>query len=288
MAERWQAEARDSLAKAKGALEKLREAMGEEREEGDGDPEAAKRHYEHAAWNLGLALADGSEGVHNLPYLRDLVRKSSEEMRAGFEALGERAPTVPVGPRVASSGNCTTLCHVGVEETKLDRAYDLPFSHGSHLLKGKLDCSQCHAKEPHGTTVVRKADCVSCHHRSEKPDTCAACHDGIAKLRAAAETPMADLDCLACHADLAGTKPLRDRMMAACDECHAEEEKDFAAKKYDAWKAEAMAPLAAAEAALPADAAEARRRIEALRALGPFHNPAAAKAEAERIAGEKG
>ncbi len=80
--------------------------------------------------------------------------------------------------------------------------------------------------------------------------------------------------------------------MAACDECHAEEEKDFAAKRYDAWKEAAMAPLALAEAALaeaPAGSgtAEARRQLEALRALGPFHNPAAAKAAAERNAGQR-
>jgi hypothetical protein len=41
-------------------------------------------------------------------------------------------------------------------------------------------------------------------------------------------------------------------MMTACDECHAEDEKDFALKRYDAWKEAAMAPLAAAEAALAA------------------------------------
>ncbi len=291
MAERWQREAEASLAKAKEAIGKLHEAMGEEREEGEGDPAAAKRHYDAAAWNVSLALADGSRGVHNLPYLRDLLRKASEDVKAGFGALGERAPTIPVGPRVASKQNCTNLCHVGIEETKLDRARDLPFSHATHLLKAKLDCAQCHAAEPHGTTIVQQADCVSCHHGNEKAETCSACHGEVARLREAEETPMADLDCLACHADFSPGKPLRERMMAACDDCHAEDEKDFARNRYDAWKEAAAAPLVAAEAAiasLPAEAqAEARKRIEALRALGPFHNPDAAKAEAERIAAGK-
>ncbi|MFI5402630.1 MAG: hypothetical protein ACHQ1G_06805 [Planctomycetota bacterium] len=66
---------------------------------------------------------------------------------------------------------------------------------------------------------------------------------------------------------------------------HAEDAKDFAATRYDAWKEAASAPVAAALAALADEAGtlEARRKIEALRALGPFHNPAAAKAAAERI-----
>jgi hypothetical protein len=181
---------------------------------------------------------------------------------------------------------------VGIEEMKLDRARDLPFAHATHLLKAKLDCSQCHAKEPHGTTVVQRADCISCHHRSEKPETCAACHADVAKLRAEAPegakpSPMADLDCVACHAGLGEAKPLREKVMAACDDCHSEE-KGFAAKRFDAWKDAAMAPVAAAEAALapspPESSSEARLKLAALRALGPFHNPAAAKAAAERIA----
>jgi len=290
MAARWQAEARSSLAKAKEALEKLHEAMGEEREEGEGDPVAAKRAYDDAAWNVGLALADGSEGAHNLPYVRDLLRKANERINDGLKALDERPATIPVGPLVASKWNCTNLCHVGVEERKVDRARDLPFSHTTHLLKAKLDCDTCHAKEPHGTVVVQRADCVSCHHKNEKAETCAGCHGGVARLRGEAEAPMADLDCIACHADLSGKGPLRERVMAACDDCHADDEKDFARKHYDEWKAAGTAPLAAAEAALasapPEQAAEARLKLEALRALGPFHNPAAAKAEAERIAGK--
>ncbi|HEX5136097.1 MAG TPA: NapC/NirT family cytochrome c [Planctomycetota bacterium] len=288
MAERWQKEADVSLAKAKDALGKLEEAMGEEREEGEGDPAAAKSHYEAAAWNVSLALSDGSRGVHNLPYLRDLLRKASEEIKGGFEALEERAPSVPIGPFVASQQGCTNLCHVGVEERRVDRARDLPFAHATHLLKAKLDCSKCHAAEPHGTTVVQRQDCVSCHHGSEKAETCAACHGGVARLRAADKAPMADLDCIACHADFSPKKPLRERMMAACDECHEDDEKDFSRKHYDEWISSADAALAAADAAvagLPADAAAgAREKLAALRASKPFHNPAAAKAEAEGIA----
>jgi nitrate/TMAO reductase-like tetraheme cytochrome c subunit len=290
MAKRWQAEGRESLEKAKAALGKLEEAMKEEREEGEGDPAAAKKHYEDAAYNLGLALGEGSDGAHNLPYVRELVRKAGEDINEGLKALDERPVMVPVGPRVASQWNCTNLCHVGVEERKVDHARGLPFAHETHLLKAKLDCSTCHAREPHGTTVVKQQDCVACHHKQEKAQTCGGCHTDVARLRAAPEAPMATLDCLACHTDFSKATPLRDRMMAACDDCHEDDEKDFAKKHYDEWRNAANASLAAAEEAvgkLPAGAAaDARTKLEALRAVG-FHNPAAAKAEAEAIAGGK-
>jgi hypothetical protein len=281
MAERWQAEARGGFAKANEALKKLFDAI----EEGGEDPVAARRHYDDAAWNVGLAQRDGSDGVHNLPYVRDLLRKASEQVKAGFDALepGARAPSIPVGPRVGSKEGCTNLCHVGVEEGKLDRAHELPFPHAVHLLKAKLDCSQCHAREPHGTTLVERADCVSCHHKGERVETCAACHADVARLRAETPegvepAPMADLDCLACHAGLAERKPLRESVMAACDECHEADEKDFAAKHYDEWKKAAAAPV---EAALAGASPEARAALEALLRTGPFHNPAAAKAAAK-------
>jgi len=284
MVDRWQAETRESLAKAKDALNKLHEAMGEEREEGEGDPAAAKRHYDAAAWNVSLALAEGSSGAHNLPYVRDLLKKASEDINAGLKALDERPATIPIGPRVASDWNCTNLCHVGVEERKLDRARDLPFSHTTHLLKAKLDCSKCHARDPHGTTVVQRQDCISCHHKNEKASTCAGCHAETVRLREADDAPMADLDCLACHVDFSPKTPLRQRMMAACDDCHEEDEEDFAKKHYDEWKLAGEAPLASLP---PEVAAKAKQRLDALRAAGPFHNPAAVKAEAERLAAGK-
>jgi nitrate/TMAO reductase-like tetraheme cytochrome c subunit len=291
MVERWQAEGSSSLAKAKEALEKLHAAMGEEREEGEGDPALAKRHYDDAAWNVGLALADGSEGAHNLPYFRDLLRKASEQVRDGFQALDPdaRPPSIPVGPRTPSKDGCTNLCHVGVEEANVGSARDLPFSHATHLARARLDCAVCHAREPHGTTVVKRADCASCHHDSKRAESCAACHAPTARLREEAPegvepSPMADLDCLACHTGV-DARPLRERVMAACDECHAEEEPDYASKHYDAWKAAALAPLAEAEAALAGTPA-ALAELEALRRAGPFHNPAAAKAAAARLAGK--
>jgi len=293
MAQRWQAEARGTLEKAKKALGELHEALSEEWE--DGDPGVAKQCYDDAARNVSLALLEGSDGVHNLPYTRDLLRKASEQIGAGFRALdpGARPPTIQVGPRVPAQDGCTTLCHVGVEEMKLDRARDLPFPHATHLLKAKLDCSRCHAKEPHGTTLVQKADCVSCHHKNEDPETCGGCHGEIARFRA--EEPegieaasMASLDCLSCHIEPSGKEPLRTRVMAACDECHEDDGPNFAAEFFDDWKAEKAEPLKKVEARLknapPEVAAEVRRELDALYRIGPFHNAAAAEAAAKRLA----
>jgi len=291
MAGRWQAETDTTVKKVRGAVDDLRSMMDEEWEEAD--PEEARRRYAAAAHNLGLVLLDKSRGVHNLPYVRDLLRQATADVGAGMHALdpSERGPSIPIGPFVESKEGCTNLCHVGIEEGGPTEAFGRTFPHARHLLKAKLDCSTCHLKEPHGTTKVRLQDCKTCHHKSDSPEHCGGCHTDVAAMRKAEPegvepSPMSDFDCLTCHVDLAeGTS--REKMMQTCDDCHGEDEADFAQKHFDAWMASAAAPLDEVEAALagaPAAAAsEVKPRLEALRRTGPWHNPAFTKAEAAKL-----
>ncbi|MFQ5843808.1 MAG: cytochrome c3 family protein [Planctomycetota bacterium] len=276
MAERWQGEVDGATKRLQRRLAELHELLGEEWEEGD-LPEA-RRRYETAAHNLGLVLLDRSRGVHNLPYVRDLLRRADEDARAGFAALdpGEEPRALLVGPRVGSREGCTQLCHVGVEGRKVAPVHGLPFAHAAHLLRARLDCGVCHRAEPHGTTTVQRSDCVSCHHRSEEAEGCATCHgevDALWRRKPAGvdALPMGDLDCLACHEGLAEGHS-REGVRAACDGCHDDLKEGY----FDAWLESARAPLrelqAALDAAPPAAAADVRRELEALRRAGPFHN----------------
>lgn len=285
MASRWQTEVRQTVAKVRAVVKSLEEALVEEWPEGD--LPAARGHYDAAARNLGLVLLDKSDGVHNLPYVRALLHRAAEEARAGLRALdpGETPAPIAVGPRVASREDCTTLCHVGIEETAVDAAHGMPFSHSRHLLGAKLDCATCHRAEPHGTTHVKPADCVSCHHRSESPDRCESCHAEVKLLFAATMegvTPsMRDLDCLACHEGLAQGHS-RDAVRAACDACHDDKPKepDYFAE----WLATAEGPLAELEALLPKAPPELREEVARLRRAGPHHNVEYVRARARQLA----
>jgi nitrate/TMAO reductase-like tetraheme cytochrome c subunit len=282
MAERWQAEARSTIKKVESALGDLKECLNEEWEEAD-LPEA-KRRYEAAAHNFGMVLLDRSDGVHNLPYVRSLLHRAHEDIRAGMKALDpeEELPRLATGPKTKAKEGCTVLCHVGVEQQEVKRAFELPFDHKAHLLRARLDCSRCHASEPHGTTTLRPKDCRSCHHEAEEAKACGACHVEVADLRKQeAGDPMQDLDCISCHESVADD-PSPAAIRQACDECHEDEKVD-----YEAWKESGIAPLREVESLLetaaPEKAAEARAELGALYKAGAHHNVAHARATAERL-----
>jgi nitrate/TMAO reductase-like tetraheme cytochrome c subunit len=293
MAERWQKELKGHLDKVGGALAELREALTEEWE--DGDVEAARRSYDQAAHNYGLVLLDRSGGAHNLPYARDLLRQALVDIGKATVHLDpeESPPTVVIGPASASKEGCTTLCHTGIEDVPVTRAFELPFAHARHFGRGRMDCSKCHVEKPHGTTKIRRADCVSCHHEQEEPQHCGTCHTAVAALRSreveGAPTAMADLDCLACHETLADGHT-QAAVRQSCQECHEDDGADYGTTKFDAWLAAASAPLDALEKQLagapPETAARIRKELAVLRAAGPFHNAAFVAAEARRLAAE--
>jgi len=288
MAERWQGETKRHIKKVGAALEELRELLDEEWE--DGDVVAARRTYELAAHNYGLVLLDKSGGAHNLPYARDLLRQAVVDIGKATLHLDpeETAPKIAIGPKTASEQGCTTLCHVGAEELDVTRAFDLPFAHARHF---KQDCSKCHEAEPHGTTRIIRADCVSCHHQQEEPDNCGGCHQDVAQLRKheLEDSSMLELDCLACHESIADAHS-QEAVRQACNDCHEDDGPDYATTKFDAWMAEAAAPLDALEQKLAdapsGPAARIRSELQALRRTGPFHNAAFVRAEAKRLLAE--
>lgn len=61
---------------------------------------------------------------------------------------------------------------------------DVRFSHGSHVAGARLECSTCHPDvaqrdEVTMAPLVRKADCMDCHQRYGKANSCGECHREI-------------------------------------------------------------------------------------------------------------
>ena len=226
--------------------------------------------------------------------MRSLLARADEDARVAARALDPARVPAPaaVGPRTPSKQGCTTMCHVGIEERKVDRAFGYGFSHDAHLVKAKLDCATCHAETPHGTVTVKPKDCASCHHPTDTDtDRCVKCHLDVATLRE--RTPegrtsrtMEDLDCATCHEALPKGHR-REDVKASCLGCH-ESDPDAAEKDFDKWIASYEAPLKEVEARLasapdgPATR-EVRAELDALRRAGPQHNVPWAKDAAARM-----
>jgi len=307
MTERWQAEVAASISEVQAVVRTLHEKLAAHVAAPSAaqtpaaslaaqptGSEAAARHYQDAAYNLSLVLLDRSKGVHNLPYVRDLLARAAGDARDGVLALDPAAKVAPIdiGPRVSSQANCATLCHVGVEEVRVDKALGLAFAHETHLLKGRLDCTQCHrVEEPgtpaHGSLALKSQDCATCHHANEDVATCASCHAEVVALRSSVPengdaVPMADLDCTSCHLSHDGATTL-ENVAPSCNLCH-----DGEGIEIGAWLKDAEAPLMQLDEALvdapPELAATVRAELAALRRAGPFHNTIVAKARVQRLA----
>lgn len=286
MVGRWQDEVRRDLAVVQDGLAALHGRLAAA--EGPAAQEA-RALYDAAAHNAGMVLLDGSDGAHNLPYVRGLLARAAADVRAGFAALpgAGAAPTLATGPAFADEGGCTSMCHLGLEDQPpVPGPAGVPFPHGRHLLDVGLDCSACHAEDPHAGPPAGGASCIGCHHQDEDPAVCASCHVDVAALRAAPvpgldAVPMQDVDCLMCHASM---EPGDERASAraSCEMCHAGEGLDAAA-----WMAECAAPLGALDARLQAAAPEIARTVRealaGLRRAGPYHNAAFTAAEAQRL-----
>ncbi|MHC5211102.1 MAG: NapC/NirT family cytochrome c [Planctomycetota bacterium] len=280
MTEAWQDEVSADVAEVREAVEDLHARLA-------AAPAGARAHYEDAAYNLGLVLADKSGGAHNLPYVRDLLARAAADAHAGLALVDPEAERSPleVGPRAVSEDGCTTLCHVAPEALPPLEALGNTFEHAPHVVQAGLQCNECHSVEPHGRTQLAAEDCNACHHADEDSDTCVSCHEDTVGLRAQEIegldlAPMADLDCMDCHLSLEGD--LHETLTVACGLCHPDE-----GLTVEDLVAAGEAPLQLLETRLvdaPSDtAATIRAALDRLRRAGPVHNTVAVQAEIDRL-----
>jgi nitrate/TMAO reductase-like tetraheme cytochrome c subunit len=180
--------------------------------------------------DLALVAADGSRGAHNVAYVLAALRSGAERVDRAFAALGDEpsARAVELLPFQSAAG-CSE-CHLGIEHTGELEVHARAFSHARHLRAAGLDCSACHAAEPHGAPAFPRAQCATCHHQETDaldPSECASCHAAQAGFVAGEiegfeplASGMEEKDCTVCH----GEPPDVFRPQAAlCALCHDEE-----------------------------------------------------------------
>ncbi len=70
------------------------------------------------------------------------------------------------------------LCHKGFEDYQ-GKIYGISFPHRKHL-KPDMPCETCHSnKEKHGGILLKREECLKCHHEKVQAD-CSICHrEGI-------------------------------------------------------------------------------------------------------------
>ncbi len=193
-----------------------------------------------AETNYNLIKEDGSRGVHNIKYVKELLKYSISRLLKGEKEL-------PPG-----SSSCTDRCHIYYKGYRT--IYQgIIFRHRTHLPEQGLQCDRCHSNdavgtETHGSLIIENKDCCKCHHKknvamvkSSDNKICLKCHvvvkdyrDGIIKNSNVKKMPdwmSRSVSCTDCHkVDSEGNvfMPVR----GYCVECH---NSDYGLL-YDAWK----------------------------------------------------
>lgn len=127
------------------------------------------------ATNNFLAVKKGNI-VHNVAYSDELLASSSTSLREILKLINSRASIndISVFSKLVPS-ECRN-CHYGQDENVVT-AFGIDFSHNIHVVTNELPCSKCHSnKRTHGETIVKRSDCLSCHH-TQKIVPCETCHD---------------------------------------------------------------------------------------------------------------
>lgn len=290
MAGRWH----EAVSAAEDLLERGREAAEKRVEAGAALDGKGAQGLAAAGTNLDLLRADGSHGVHNIRYSWRLLHAARRGLKDAFEALGDDAPDLEIGPEPVSRHRCAETCHMDLGFRTLPYGKS-GFPHANHY-KNAGDCEECHDVVNHGVTRVQPAQCTQCHHeRDPGKRPCADCHDETVRFASgtgpgswAEKSDMApgDVGCADCHAaDAIGKPDQRAKLRASCVDCHDEEYGPM----LDTWIRERDEGLEALQAALasgalpPAEKARLEEDLRFLRRAGAVHNmPLARKMFARR------
>jgi hypothetical protein len=200
-----------------------------------------------------LTIVDAGGALHNIRGTDALLRDAIDMAMEAYTAARVEAPRAPtLGPDAA--GVACMRCHYGIETAK-ETAFNKPFDHGPHVLRGNVACTKCHTDESflrdakpgtdpmkrevdprHGKTTLTRASCNECHHSPTTTAGCASCHRTDALTRAIRVTmPLkltpkgapasrvvafehrdhAKSDCATCH-----TSKTSVRTVSSCTSCH--------------------------------------------------------------------
>ncbi len=189
----------------------------------------AKKMIEDARFNYNFVKY--GKAVHNLTYSNQLMSKSYELLSNAIKIL-DSTESIPFFDSPKTGGDCSK-CHGDITRT-VKQIYGLNFPHYKHVKEQKLQCSRCHSnKKKHGTILVKRSDCISCHHE-DHTENCSSCH----KVQEAVYTSKldfstlempnsmaADVSCVDCHVGEEQKIILPDEK--SCSNCHDEDYEEF-------------------------------------------------------------
>lgn len=179
---------------------------------------------------FNIEIVEQGKSVHNVTFSQELLMAAYKKMLEALRIIesGFRPQAFQI-----VQGEIPTLCancHAGVEEINAE-IFGLDFTHKTHLIGQKIECSICHSNiNKHGEFIATKKSCASCHHEDTKID-CGNCH-GLQKTfyqggeMDGVEIPKdimaeAEVECLDCH--LGDEEQIFRSGKGKCVECHGEE-----------------------------------------------------------------
>ncbi len=187
---------------------------------------------EEAGYNYQL-VKDGNI-VHNVAYSDELLLSVHRNLKSALKSLKSEKTISDISSYGKIVPSECINCHFGMEDVIVN-VFDIDFSHNIHLVKNRLECSQCHSnRTQHGELLMSKSDCLSCHHTQDEVD-CESCHElqsglysGITDLLDE-EIPDVmyeeEVTCAECHLNRSIISGIQGRY--SCADCHDDEYEDM-------------------------------------------------------------
>ena len=168
--------------------------------------------------------------IHNISFANRLLDQSYKLL---LKSLGEKGKLITI-PKFSMESNIVpgecSNCHSGIE-LRTAKIFDWDFPHSKHLNGKELTCRNCHSnKAVHGQLIIRKNDCMDCHHNKNSKKECVDCHQiqksiyegKLEHLTLDIPNVMVnDVECSDCHVD--GNDEIIRPTKEKCSDCHEED-----------------------------------------------------------------
>ncbi|MEN8155203.1 MAG: NapC/NirT family cytochrome c [Acidobacteriota bacterium] len=192
--------------------------------------------YKDAEFNFNMVKFGNS--IHNISFANKLLDQSYKML---LKSLGEKGEQVTIpGFDLETNivpGECSN-CHSGIE-LRTAKIFGWDFPHSKHLNGKELTCRKCHSnKAVHGQLMLKKGDCMDCHHKKKSKKNCTDCHQvqkdiyegKLEHLTLNIPNVMVnDVECSDCH--ISGNDEIIRPSKKKCSYCH---EEDYEAM-YEEW-----------------------------------------------------
>jgi hypothetical protein len=198
----------------------------------------AEQKLSDAYYNFNLVKHGNA--IHNIAFANKLLDKSYDLARESLTAVGV-SPRLPFFEKEKSliPGECSN-CHSGIPRVE-KKVFGWIFPHNQHLITQGLSCNRCHSNvQKHGKLVIKKGDCMNCHHGTKEvieEGRCQQCHDiqhalYFSRLEFSTfnlpNLMAEEVACLDCH--LAEDDSLYRPDRTVCSQCHEEEYEEMFAE----------------------------------------------------------